>query len=427
MVRKANRLTARTVASKTAPGLYGDGNNLYLQINRQGARSWVFRYMSNGKARGMGLGPVDTVSLAEARQAALEARKLLLAGTDPIEHKRARKAAQADTITFWDAAEAYIETHKSAWRNEKHADQWESTLRVYAKPVLGNRDVRGIEPGHVLRVIKPIWETKRETASRVRGRIESVLDWATANKYREGDNPARWKGNLAHSLPRRAKLATEKHFPALPYGEVAAFMADLRTQQGASARALEFAILTASRSKPVRLAKWSEIDLKAKLWTVPAENMKAGRPHTVPLSDRAIAILKGLAETRESDFIFPSTKPRKGLSDMAMTALIRRMHKASLAAGGKGYTNKDGEVITVHGFRSSFRDWASEQTAFASEVSEMALAHIVSNKVEAAYRRGDLLEKRRRLMDEWSRYCERALSRRGKVVSIREKISNHAE
>ena len=405
MVRKANRLTARTVASKTAPGLYGDGNNLYLQVNRQGARSWVFRYMSNGKARGMGLGPVDAVTLAEARQAALEARKLLLAGMDPIEHKRARKAAQADTITFWEAAKAYIETHKSAWRNEKHADQWESTLRTYAKPILGNRDVRGIEPGHVLRVIKPIWETKRETASRVRGRIESVLDWATANKYREGDNPARWKGNLAHSLPRRAKLATEKHFPALPYGEVATFMADLRTQQGASARALEFAILTASRSKPVRLAKWNEIDLKAKLWTVPAENMKAGRPHTVPLSDRAASILKELAATKESEFVFPSTKPRKGLSDMAMTALIRRMHKVSLAAGGKGYTDKDGEVITAHGFRSSFRDWASEQTAFASEVSEMALAHVVSNKVEAAYRRGDLLEKRRRLMDEWAKYC----------------------
>lgn len=419
MARKANRLTARTVASKANPGLYGDGNNLYLQVNRQGARSWVFRYMSNGKARGMGLGPVDTVSLAEARQAALEARKLLLAGADPIEQKRAHKAAQADTITFWEAAKAYIKTHKSAWRNEKHAAQWESTLRVYAKPILGNRDVQGIEPGHVLRVIKPIWETKRETASRVRGRIESVLDWATANKYREGDNPARWKGNLAHSLPRRANITIEKHFPALHFGEVAAFMADLQNQQGTSARALEFAILTASRSKPVRLAKWNEIDLTAKLWTAPAENMKAGRTHTVPLSDRAVAILKKLAETSESDFIFPSTKPRKGLSDMAMTVLIRRMHKASLAVGEKGYTDRDGKIITVHGFRSSFRDWASEQTAFASEVCEMALAHVVSNKVEAAYRRGDLVEKRRRLMDEWSRYCKKPLKDQSKIIRIR--------
>jgi integrase len=407
MARRMDKLSAVEVRNKTAPGLYGDGGGLYLNIGPTGAKSWLFRFMLNGRAREMGLGPVHTVGLAEARERARKARTLRLDGTDPLEARRAelaRKAAEAAAaaaalVTFKTAAEGYIKDNKAAWRNEKHAWQWTATLEAHVYPVIGDVAVSAVTTGHITRLLKPIWTTKAETAARVRGRVETVLDYAKVHGWRTGENPARWKGHLENVLPARAKVSKVEHHAALPWREVGAFMAELEKQDGAAALALRFTILTAARTGEVIGATWGEIDLQAAVWTIPADRMKAGEEHKVPLSDAALAVLRQAAAEFESAgkgaFIFPGGKGGKGnagLSNMAMIAVLRRMERADL---------------TVHGFRSCFRDWASETTKHEHAVVEKALAHTIESKVEKAYRRGDLFEKRRALMNDWARFCGR--------------------
>jgi integrase len=397
MARGIGKLVAVTLPKLTKPGMYGDGGGLYLQVTASGAKSWIFRFMLHGRAREMGLGPLHTVSLAEAREKARDQRKLLLDGTDPIAAREAKRAeariAAANTMSFQECAERYIDANKAGWRNAKHAAQWPATLETYAYPVLGALSVQAIDVGLVMKVLEPVWQAKAETASRVRGRMEAVLDWATARGYRQGDNPARWRGHLDKLLPARAKIQRVEHHPALPYSGMGAFMADLRGQEGIAARALEFLILTAARTGEVIGARWDEFDLAEKLWTIPAERMKAGREHRVPLSSRTLAILDELGALRAygGEWVFPGGRPGRPLSNMAMLKVLRRMGRGGL---------------TAHGFRSSFRDWAAERTNFPRDVAEMALAHAVGDKVEAAYRRGDLFQKRRALMDTWAKHAQ---------------------
>ncbi|MHC2108347.1 tyrosine-type recombinase/integrase [Methylobacterium sp. CM6246] len=392
----AGKLTALGVARLKAPGMYGDGGGLWLQVSGKGAKSWIFRFTLRGKSREMGLGPVNTFSLAEARDKALTCRKLCYAGIDPIETRREQRqeasVEAAKAITFRTCAEAYIAAHKAGWRNEKHAAQWVATLETYAYPVFGDLPVQAVDTGLVLKALEAIWNTKPETATRVRGRIESVLDWAATRGYRRGENPARWKGHLANLLPKRSKVRKVEHHPALPFKQVPEFMALVAAQPGTAAKLMAFTILTAARTGEALGARWSEIDIESGIWTVPAERMKAGSEHRVPLSAAALAIL---AEMRglDAEFVFPGGRRGKPLSNMAMLVLLRRMERADL---------------TVHGFRSSFRDWASEATHFPSEVVEMALAHTVESKVERAYRRGDLFEKRRELTAAWAAHCSDA-------------------
>jgi integrase len=407
MARKAAGLTVRTVETAKAPGYYADGGGLYLQVT-DGGRSWIFRYQIAGRRRDMGLGPVDLVTLAEAREKALAARRLILNGADPIEARRATIAAErldaAKAMTFSACAEAYIEAHKAGWRGGKSAEQWQSSLAAYVTPIIGALPVQAVDVALVMKVVEPIWTTKTETASRVRGRIEAVLDWAAARGYRQGDNPARWRGHLENLLARPGKVQRVAHHPALPYAELGEFMAALRAQKGIPARALEFLILTAARSGEVIGARWSEIDLGAGIWTVPAERIKGGREHRVPLSAPALAIVRDLAETRHGDLVFPSGKRGgKTLSNRGMLSVLERMGRAD---------------ITAHGFRSTFRDWAAELTNFPSEVAEMALAHAVSDKVEAAYRRGDMFSKRRRLADAWAEFCAMVKRQSASVARI---------
>jgi integrase len=390
--------------------LYADGGGLYLQVtpgnNHHISKSWIFRFAGgNGKERYMGLGSFDTVGLDEAREKAGECRKLRDQGKDPIETRTAQRASaaaeRAKAMTFEQCAERYIAAHRAGWRNPKHASQWQNTLATYVSPTLGRLPVQAVDVGLVTKVLEPIWSTKPETASRVRGRIEAVLDWAAARGFREADNPARWKGRLDKLLPRRSKVRAVQHHAALPYPEIGAFICALRERPATAARALEFAILTAARTGEVLGARWSEIDLRAKVWTVPASRMKSGREHRVPLSDAAIAVLQEMHGLRENDHVFPGDR-REALSDMALLMLLRRMNRSDL---------------TAHGFRSTFRDWAAECTNFPNEVVEMALAHAVSDKVEAAYRRGDLFEKRRKVMDAWASYCARSEAP-GKLVAL---------
>ena len=385
-------LTVKEVAAITQPGSHRVSRNLYVQVTESGTKSWLCRYMRNGSSHGMGLGSLELVTLAEARDKALLCRKLLLDGIDPLEERRTKRThallTAASRITFRDCAERYIEAHALGWRNGKHRQQWRNTLETYAHPVIGDFPVSSVDTALVLRIIESLWTTKTETASRLRGRIESILDWATARNYRTGENPARWRGHLDKLLPPRAKVAPVNHHEALPYAEMPAFMTKLRQQTGTAARCLEFVILTAVRSGEAIGARWSEIDLKARTWTVPAERMKAGKEHTVPLSNSVVEILEALP--RSSDLVFEGARGGKPISDMAMTILLRRMGR-----GG----------IKVHGFRSTFRDWTAEQTSYPNHVAEMALAHTIGDKVEASYRRGDLLKKRRGLMDRWMRYC----------------------
>jgi integrase len=398
--RMIGKLTTVSVRQARRRGLYGDGGGLFLQVSKNGAKSWVFRFKNDGRLRVMGLGPVHTISLLEARELARNCRKLRLDGIDPIEARRGRRLAErleaAKAMTFAECAAGYIAAHRAGWRNEKHAAQWPATLATYVDPVFGNLPVQAVDVALVLRAIEPIWTAKPETASRVRGRIESVLDWAMARGYRVGENPARWRGHLENLLPRRSKVRRVQHHAALPYAELPDFMDELRQQNGVVARSLEFAILTAARTGEVIGATWDEIDFEARLWTVPAARMKAGREHRVPLSGAAVTILKSLREASTGRRIFP-------ISNMAMLMLLRRM---------------DREDLTTHGFRSTFSDWCAEQTSTPSEVREMALAHVVGDKVEAAYRRGDMFEKRGQLAEAWARYCDSpALS--AEVVPIR--------
>jgi integrase len=408
MARAQKRLSARTVDSLKKPGLHADGAGLYLHVSKTGARSWIFRWRRDGRLRDMGLGPTHTISLAEARDRAASARKLKYDGGDPIEDRRAqRQAAKIDTaraITFKDCAERYIAAHRAGWRNPKHAAQWPATLEAYAYPVMGWLPVQAVDVGLVMRAVEPIWTAKPETASRVRGRIESVLDWATARGYRQGENPARWRGHLENLLPKKSKVRRVEHHAAIAYGELAGFVAELRGQEGVGARALEFAILTAARTGEVIGARWDEIDLAERLWTIPADRMKAGREHRVPLSEAALAIVEQLAKIREGDFVFPGGRRGRPLSNMSMLMLLRRMGRTDL---------------TAHGFRSTFSDWAAERTNFAAEVREMALAHVVADKVEAAYRRGDLFQKRRALAEAWAKFCSTPSAQKGNVVALR--------
>jgi integrase len=416
-MRAANKLTPLSVKSASRPGLYGDGHGLYLQVSKFGTKSWLFRFMRDGAARKMGLGAVHTVTLAKAREMASEARLRLLDGDDPIDARNARRAAArvvaARAITFKECADKYIAANEASWRNAKHRDQWFATFNPTrrgslefpaATEAINKLPIAAIDTALVLKVLEPIWTATPESAGRIRGRIESVLNWAAVRELRIGENPARWRGHLENVLPQRSKVRKVKHHAALPYSEQPAFMAELRSKEGVSARALEVTILTASRTGETIGARWPEFDLGAKLWTIPGERMKAGKEHRVPLSDRVVAILKALP--RDGEFVFPGAKADRPLSNMAMLEIMRGMR-------GKG--------STVHGFRSTFRDWTSEQTAYPHELCEIALAHAVSDKTEAAYRRGDMMEKRRRLMADWATYCESTAALAGNIVSIRER------
>jgi integrase len=386
-------LTTRELAALSRRGQHRVSRSLYLQITPTGTRSWLFRYRRHGRPYWVGLGPIDLVTLVEARAKVIALRKLLLDGQDPAEHRRAARQqaalAAARSVTFENCAERYIKAHSAGWKNGKHRAQWQSTLSTYAYPVIGPLPVAAIDTGLIMQVLEPIWATKPETASRVRGRIESILDWAAARGYRQGDNPARWRGHLQRLLPARAKVAPVEHHAALPYPDMPAFMTALRQQAGTGAAALRFTILTATRTGEALGTCWDEIDLKARTWTVPSSRMKAGRPHVVPLSDQAIALLQ--AAPRSSGLVFEGARAGRPLSNTAMIMTLRRM--------GRG-------ELTTHGFRSSFRDWAAEQTRYPNHVVEMALAHTIGDKVEAAYRRGDLLAKRRSLMKDWAAYCD---------------------
>jgi integrase len=382
------------IVKTTKPGLYGDGGGLYLQITIAGVKSWMFRYMLAGKARGMGLGPVRTIGLAEARAKALDCRRLLLDGIDPLDARTAKRAEQkiadAKNVTFEECAKAYIDAHRAGWKNAKHADQWTNTLTTYAYPVFKSLPVATIDTPLVMRVLQPIWTIKGETAGRVRGRIESVLDWAKVRGYRSGENPARLKGHLDTLLPKRSRVQKVKHHPALPYTELGAFFATLRSEEGVAARALEFLILTATRTNEVIGATWGEFNLSECAWTIPGDRMKMGKEHRVPLSARAVTIVKAQEEMKEGDYVFPGRRYKKPLSNMAMLALLERMER---------------DDITVHGFRSTFRDWAGETTHYPREVCEAALAHGIKDKAEAAYARGDLFAKRASLMEDWAAFA----------------------
>jgi integrase len=411
MARTIGKLSAVKVDRLKEPGVYSDGGGLYLQVTGDGKKhvnkSWLFQFKVHGRERQMGLGPIHTVTLAEARTKATECRKLRLEGIDPIDARRAARGLaaleNAKAMTFKACAEAYIEAHRAGWRNAKHAAQWDSTLATYAYPVFGSMPVQSVDVALVMKVIGPIWTTKTETASRVRGRIESALDWAKTRGFRSGENPARWRGHLENLLPRRSKVQKVKHHAALPYPEIGAFMVALRSQEGVGAQALEFTILTAARTGEALGARREEFNADTTVWTVPAKRMKVDRmEHRVPLSPAASAIVKRMLASHDCEFVFPGGNAKMPVSNDAMSTVLERMERTD---------------ITVHGFRSTFSDWAAEMTNFPREAVEMALAHVVKSKVEAAYRRGDLLEKRRPLMEAWAGYCAKPASD-GKVVPI---------
>lgn len=391
MSRTRNKLTARTVETKRQPGYFSDGGNLYLRVTKALSKSWAFYYTKEGRRVELGLGAVTEVTLEEARHKAHELRKLIAAGVDPLKEKQrqleAEKLEQARFITFKQCAERYLDAHRPGWKNPKHAQQWANTLSQYVYPYFGDIHVKDVDTALITKCLGEIWLTKNETAGRVRGRIESVLDWAKVNGHRQGDNPAQWRGHLDKLLASPSKVQKTEHHSALPYAETPIFLAQLREQDGIAARCLEFTILTAARTGESIGATWEEIDLDAKIWTIPAHRMKAAKEHRVPLSDHAMTILTAMAAIKTNQYVFAGS--RKGLSNMAMLQLLKRMERNDL---------------TVHGFRSTFRDWAAESTAYAGEVVEMALAHKIINLVEAAYRRGDLLDKRTLLMADWGRF-----------------------
>jgi integrase len=410
MSKQAKGLTALKVEKLKIPGRYADGGGLYLEVKETGAKSWLFRFAKDGKRTQIGLGSTTTLSLLDAREKAAQCRRTLIEGSDPLAERKAiavqRQIEAARTKTFRQCALAYIDAHRSGWRNAKHAAQWTNTLTTHAFPLLGELPVQKIDTDLTVQVLEPLWKDTNETARRVRGRIEAILDWATVKKYRQGDNPARWRGNLEKLLSKRS--TSVRHQPALDYNKIGAFMAALKEQNGMAADALAFTILTASRTSEVLGARWAEIDLAKALWTVPASRIKTKREHTVTLSLPAMAILHRLKEHADKNpWVFLGERSGKPLSGMAMLMLLRRMNRAD---------------ITVHGFRSTFRDWAAEQTNYPREVAEAALAHISGDKVERAYRRTDFLEKRRQMLEAWGRYCmtpSLTAAQQGEVVPLR--------
>jgi integrase len=394
----SDKLTALKIKKTKAPGLYGDGRNLYLRIARGGSKSWVFRYMIDGRAREMGLGSVDDVPLAEARDLAREQRRVCREGVDPIDTRDQRRAMQrleaAKAMTFRECAEAYIRAHRAEWSSAKHVKQWDKTFLSdkdsYVPVAIIELPVAAIDEAIVMKILRPLWEATPATASRVRGRIEAVLDWATASKFRKGENPARWRGHLEHLLAKPEEPSEDKRLAALPYTEIPGFMAELHQQGGVRARALEFTILTAARAGETYGATWPEIDVSNKLWIIPSSRMKAGAEHRVPLSDAALAVLDEMGTIRQAELVFEGARAGRPLSHESMLRVLRAMGR---------------DDLTVHGFRSSFRDWCGDQTNFPREIAEAALAHNVGSRVEVAYRRGSALEKRRQLMAAWARYC----------------------
>jgi integrase len=402
MPRTLNRLSPLRVQRLKRAGLHADGGSLYLRITDGGTKNWVFRYVTNGRMHDHGLGALHTVSLPRARELARQCRELRQEGVDPITHRRAslaaRRASDAKAMTFRQCADAYITSHEAGWRNAQHRLQWPRSLARYAHPVLGSLPVAAIDTGLVMKVLEPIWSTIPVTASRLRGRIESVLDWAKARGYREGENPARWRGHIDHLLPAKAKVRQPKHLAALPYAEMPGFMAELRQERSIGALPLEFAILTAARAGEVLGATWGEIDFGSKTWTVPPSRMKGAREHRVPLSDAAVAVLNRMP--RAGDLVFPGIRGQ--LSHKAAQAVLTKLRP--------GYV--------PHGFRSTFRTWADEQTSFQHHIVEQALAHTVGSAVERAYRRGDLFQKRAALMQAWAEFCAKPAAG-GKVVAIR--------
>jgi integrase len=392
--------SAKGVEAVSKPGYHRCGQGLYLQVSTQGTKSWLYRYKSpiTQKQREMGLGSLNFVGLAEARQLAISQKRLVIDGKDPIEErKRSRveqQLSQARNLSFEDVAWACITSKSHEWKNAKHAQQWKNTLKTYAFPIIGHLPISEITTDLILRILEPIWVTKAETASRVRQRLETIWDYGKARNYVEGDNPARLKGHLDKLLPNTAKVKRVRHFAALPYKDVGKFVKDLRSRTGYSVLGLEFLILTAARTGEVIGAKWNEIDFEKAVWVIPAERMKAGSEHRVPLCERAIEILTSISSNRHPDgYVFSGWKKNTGLSNNAFLALLKKMERSD---------------ITTHGFRSCFRDWAAEEAyQFSNETIELALAHTITNKVEAAYRRGDQLERRRELMAEWGKFIEK--------------------
>lgn len=415
MPKKAPELSAIEVKRLSRiPGFHAVGGvaGLHLNVIQTLASSWILRAMVGERRRDIGLGGYPDVSLSEAREAARKARRAIREGTDPVEQRALARASliasRASRLTFDQAAKQCIAAKRHEFRNAKHVKQWEATLATYASPVIGSLPVADVDLPHIVTILEPIWTTKTETATRLRGRIEAVLAWATVGGYRCGDNPARWRGHLDAVLPKPRKVAKTKHHRALPWSDIGQFMRELRQREGMAARALEFAILTAARSGEVRGATWQEIDLQQRVWTVPADRIKAGKEHRVPLSDAAVAVLEALPRFAGTDLIFPAAQGGQ-LSDMSISAVTRRMAVDAVP----------------HGFRSTFRTWAAENTNYPREVAEQALAHAIPNPVERAYRRGDLFAKRARLMDEWARYCATAPNA-GEVVAIRRHNENSA-
>jgi len=429
MPKVAKELSAAEVRRLEKPGAHAVGGcaGLMIVVSKNKGRSWILRVRVGERRRDFGLGGFPTVGLAEARDKARALRSKLDEGIDPIVEREAIRsaqlAAQAKNLSFEDATLKCFEAKESEFRSVKHRNDWMSSMIRYAFPHIGKIAISDVELVHVLKVLEPIWKTRTETATRVRQRLESVLAWATVSGHRQGENPARWKGNLDAVLAKPSKVRKTQHFPALPWQRVPEFMADLRTKEGMGAKALEFAILTAARSKEVREARWDEIDLEAGVWTLLADRMKNQKARRVPLSDDALGLLKKLPRMIGQPWVFPA--PQGGrISDVTVLATVKRMHLASLKAGGSGYTDpKNQKVVVPHGFRSSFKDWCRNMTHFPDEVSELALAHVSSDATRAAYARDELLEQRAQLMADWASYCS-AAENDNSVIPIRRDIYN---
>jgi integrase len=410
MAKLVKRLKDLQIKRLSKSGAYPDGEGLYLQVRDSGAKDWFYRYEVAGKGRKRGLGSYPTISLDQARDDALECRQLRKSGIDPIDHFKSleieRDLEKAKSTTFKECAESYIDTHKHGWKDKRHESQWRKSLENYAYPSIGDLPVQSIDIDLVMKVIEPIWFDKTETASRVRQRIENILDWATVRKLRQGDNPALWRGRLDKLLPKRTKVQKPVHFPAMDYRDVPEYFQSLRKKDGIASGALAFVILTATRSSEARSVAVHEIDKTANTWVIPASRMKADREHRIPLAAEALKILDEMEPFKRStdDLVFPGLTRGNPVSASSILKIVKK-HDSSL---------------TVHGFRSSFRDWCAEMTSYPREVAEAALAHAVKDKTEAAYQRGDLFEKRRKLMDHWAQYCLKGTGR-AKVVPIRKK------